>query len=245
MGDSKSTLLVEKVKELSPCHTLQNPGLGVGFTEDEKHKWWGSKDYKYKIGTIRSVDLDKTITIYTETFDMSKRQRKISKISETDLKDLKEVKKPYVLKDTNIQEITKSTGINLSDFDEETIVRFHHRAGAKTKNPGIRMNKDTKVIYCEKFKKVVSSGQLILKEKRTIQEGRMFSRNPNGSYSAQSGNDDIIMTSVTASAFFETLDYYEIIEEYFDHMEDAKQKKIDGILDSSDDDSENIYDFAF
>ena len=132
-----------------------------------------------------------------------------------------------------------------NDFDEETIVRFHHRAGAKTKNPGIRMNKDTKVIYCEKFKKVISSGQLILKEKKTIQEGRMFSRNANGSYSAQSGNDDIIMTSVTASAFFETLDYYEIIEEYFDHMEDSKQKKIDGILDSSGDDSDNLYDMMF
>jgi hypothetical protein len=73
----------------------------------------------------------------------------------------------------------------------------------------------------------------------------MFSRNSNGSYSAQSGNDDIIMTSVTASAFFETLDYFEIIEEYYDYMESSKQKKIDGILDSSDDDSENIYDMMF
>ena len=85
----------------------------------------------------------------------------------------------------------------------------------------------------------------VSKEKKTIQEGRMFSRNANGSYSAQSGNDDIIMTSVTASAFFDTLDYYEIIEEYFDHMEDSKQKKIDGILDSSGDDSDNLYDMMF
>ena len=51
--------------------------------------------------------------------------------------------------------------------------------------------------------------------------------------------------SVTASAFFDTLDYFEIIEEYYDYMEETKQKKIDGILDSSDDDSDNLYDMMF
>ena len=74
MGDSNSTLpsplpLQEKVANLSAWHTLQNPGLGVGFTDKEKAEWWKSKDYKYKIGTVRAVDLDKIIRVYTETFD--------------------------------------------------------------------------------------------------------------------------------------------------------------------------------
>ena len=114
MGDSKSTLpsepLVEKVKELSPWHTLQNPGLGVGFTETEKGEWWKSKDYKYKLGTVRSVDLDKQITIYSETFDMSKKQRKIPAPIN-----------PYTLTDKNIEKVRDNTGINMSDFDEELV----------------------------------------------------------------------------------------------------------------------------
>ena len=92
------------------------------------------------------------------------------------------------------------------------------------------------------MKKVISNGQLILSEKKTINEARMFSRNPNGTYSAQTGNDDIMMTSVTASSFFDTLDYYEIIEEFFDTLDSSKQKMIDGILDAKTDDSDNFYD---
>jgi hypothetical protein len=118
MGDSNSTLplplpLVEKVKELDPWHTLKNPGLGVGFTENEKHEWWKSKDYKYKLGTIRSIDLDTIITIYSETFDMSKKQRRIKKDpSEKDIEPLT---------DKNIEKIRTNTSINLGDFDEELI----------------------------------------------------------------------------------------------------------------------------
>ena len=37
---------------------------------------------------------------------------------------------------------------NSNDFDEETIVRYHHRVGSKIKQPGIRINKDTKILYC-------------------------------------------------------------------------------------------------
>lgn len=130
---------------------------------------------------------------------------------------------------------------NSNDFDEETIVRYHHRVGARTKSPGIRINKDNKVLYCEKLKNVISNGQLILKDKRTISEARMFSRNSNGTYSAQSGNDDIMMTCVTTSSFFDTLDFSEIIEEYFDTLETTKQKRMDGLLDS-DGNSDSLYD---
>ena len=130
---------------------------------------------------------------------------------------------------------------NSNDFDEETIVRYHHRVGARTKSPGIRINKDNKVLYCEKLKNLISNGQLILKDKRTISEARMFSRNSNGTYSAQSGNDDIMMTCVTTSSFFDTLDFSEIIEEYFDTLETTKQKRMDGLLDS-DGNSDSLYD---
>ena len=106
---------------------------------------------------------------------------------------------------------------------------------------GIRINKDNKVLYCEKLKNVISNGQLILKDKRTISEARMFSRNSNGTYSAQSGNDDIMMTCVTTSSFFDTLDFSEIIEEYFDTLETTKQKRMDGLLDS-DGNSDSLYD---
>jgi hypothetical protein len=132
---------------------------------------------------------------------------------------------------------------NSNDFDEETIVRYFHRVGARTKNPGLRIQKDSKKLYCEKVKKLISQGRIKLKEKKTIQEAELFSRNPNGTYSAQAGNDDLMMTVVNSSSFFDTLDFAEIIEEYYDFIDEEIQKEMEGILDFDEKDQDSMYDF--
>jgi hypothetical protein len=130
-----------------------------------------------------------------------------------------------------------------NDFDEETIVRFHHRVGARIKNQGLRLNKDNKKLFCEKTKTLVKDGRLTIKEKKSIDEACLFSRNPNGTYSAQTGNDDIFMTTVNASSFFETLDFEEIVEEYFDNIDDSLQDLIEEIIEKSDrGEDDQIYD---
>jgi hypothetical protein len=129
-----------------------------------------------------------------------------------------------------------------NDFDEETIVRYYHRVGSRTKNLGLRIQKDSKKLFCEKAKKLISEGRITIKEKKSIQEAELFSRNPNGTYSAQAGNDDIMMTVINSSSFFDTMDYVEIIEEYFDFIDPEKQKEIESLLDLKERDDENIFD---
>jgi hypothetical protein len=121
-----------------------------------------------------------------------------------------------------------------NDFDEEVIVRYHHRITSKIKSLGLRLNKENKILYCEKMKKCVGAGQILIKDRRTVDEAKTFSRNPNGSYSAQSGNDDCIMSCITASSFFDTLDFIEIVEELFDNIDTDTQKLIDKMIESSD-----------
>ena len=130
-----------------------------------------------------------------------------------------------------------------NDFDEETIVRYYHRVGARTKNPGLRIQKDSKKLYCEKVKKLIHEGRIRLKEKKTIQEAELFSRNPNGTYSAQAGNDDIMMTVVNISSFFDTLDFIEIVEEYYDFLDKNLQKEMDDILDDDSIADDSMFDF--
>ncbi|MFY8211893.1 MAG: hypothetical protein ACOVLB_04440, partial [Candidatus Nanopelagicus sp.] len=129
-----------------------------------------------------------------------------------------------------------------NDFDEDSVVRYHHRVGAKVKQPGLRLNKDLKKIYCEKMKALVMSGKIQLNEKQSIHEASLFSRNPTGTYSAQTGNDDIIMTAVSVSSFFDTLDFADIVEEFFEFLDDEKIAKIEEIIDDIGDDNGEIYD---
>ena len=75
----------------------------------------------------------------------------------------------------------------------------------------------------------------------------MFSRNENGTYSAQTGNDDCMMTVVNACSFFDTVDYSETIEELFDYIDEIYKTKIEETLEISGNlsgDSFNIYDIV-
>ena len=122
MGEPNSTLnnsspkdkLIEEIKDLDMWHSIQNPITGKGFDESDKQKWWKSKDYKLKIGTIRAVDLDKIITVFTETFDLSKKQY-IERKTNTPPAN-------YELTDTNINDVKKTTGINLRGGIDETLI---------------------------------------------------------------------------------------------------------------------------
>jgi len=130
---------------------------------------------------------------------------------------------------------------NTNDFDEESIIKYHHRIGSTRKKHGIRLNKENKKLYCETLKTSVNKGRIILKENKSILEASMFSRNPNGTYSAQTGNDDIIMTVVNASSVFNTIDFVEVVEEMFDYIKEETQKKIEFRIDESKS-NDNFYD---
>ena len=134
-----------------------------------------------------------------------------------------------------------------NDFDEETIVRYSHRVGSKIKKPGIKINRDNKRILTTKVKNYIRSSRMVIKETNTVSEAAMFSRNDNGTYSAQTGNDDCMMTVVNACSFFDTVDYSETIEELFDYIDEIYKTKIEETLEISGNlsgDSFNIYDIV-
>lgn len=130
-----------------------------------------------------------------------------------------------------------------NDFDEEIVVRYFHRIGAKNKNLGLRLQKDNKKLLCEKTKRLVTEGRLLISEKRGVREAELFSRNQNGTFSAQTGHDDIMMTVINSSSFFETLDFSEIVEELYDFVDEDKQGIIEDLLEKqkSDDDLYDIF----
>lgn len=130
-----------------------------------------------------------------------------------------------------------------NDFDEEIVVRFLHRIGTKIKKPGIRLQKDNKKLLCEKTKKLISERRIKYTNKNAVKESELFTRNSNGTYSAQTGNDDEMMTIILSSAFFDTLDYSEIIEEFFDTIDKELQDEIEKMIESYvGEDDGNFYD---
>ena len=117
-----------------------------------------------------------------------------------------------------------------NNFDEESLVKFKHRADAKKLNFGLKVKRDNKPIFCQNFKKYVTQNKIIFSDKNTVLEANTFGKLPNGSYAGQMGNDDLIMTCINASEFFNTVDFSEFVEELYDMIDESIQSKIDEIL---------------
>ena len=123
-----------------------------------------------------------------------------------------------------------------NDFDDDMVVRFKHRHDSKTLKPGIKLRSDNKAIFCQNFAKLHKNNRIKITDEETVKEASLFGTLPNGSYGAQMGNDDIIMTAITATEFFNTTDYADYIEELLDFIDESKHAKMEEILykDSSD-----------
>lgn len=117
-----------------------------------------------------------------------------------------------------------------NEFDDEVILRFRHRHDAKVPKPGIKLKSDNKSIFCQNFKKLIETNRLKITEVETIREASLFGTVRNGSYGAQMGHDDIVMSSITATEFFGTIDYADFIEELLDVIEPEKFDLMEEIL---------------
>ena len=117
-----------------------------------------------------------------------------------------------------------------NDFDEEMVIRFRHRHDARTLKPGIKLKADNKAIFCQNFSKLYKNNRIDITDEETITEASLFGVLPNGSYGAQMGNDDLIMTCITATEFFNTTDYADYIEELLDFVDSDVQTKMEEVL---------------
>lgn len=85
-----------------------------------------------------------------------------------------------------------------------------HTEMAQAWKPGLKLNVGNKIKFCERFKYLAAVNKIIPNEFKTIHELGSFGRTKNGTYRSQSGNDDLAMTCINTSAFFESPNFWEI-----------------------------------
>jgi hypothetical protein len=117
-----------------------------------------------------------------------------------------------------------------NEFDEECIAKFKHRIDARSLSYGLKIKSDNKPILCQNFKKAIIQNRIMITDTDTVEESTTFGKLLNGSYAGQSGNDDMIMSSINASEFLNTVDFTEYVEELFDLVDLNVQTRIEDIL---------------
>lgn len=117
-----------------------------------------------------------------------------------------------------------------NDFDDEMVVRFKHRHDSKTLKPGIKLKSDNKAIFCQNFAKLYKNNRINITDDETVNEASLFGKGRNGGYAAQMGHDDIIITAITATEFFNTTDYADYIEELLDVIDESLHEEMERVL---------------
>jgi hypothetical protein len=111
------------------------------------------------------------------------------------------------------------------EFFDEMFLFTKHTESARVLKPGIKYNEKNKMKYCEMLRSLIKSDRILVNEKKwTVPELFTFGLNNRGTYSSQSGHDDVAMTLVNLPGLFDGYDFNQIVGDVFDEIEDSPYK---------------------
>jgi hypothetical protein len=123
---------------------------------------------------------------------------------------------------------------NTEQFWPGQLIHSKHTEAMKGFKPGLKLTVTNKAKYCERYKYISGTNRILPNEFRTIHELGSFGKSTNGTYRSQSGNDDLAITCVNTSAFFESPNFWEIANELLDQVDPAFLREVhEKILDQA------------
>lgn len=160
----------------------------------------------------------------------------VKKILESLILDVFDKEKLSILLEMNFKgELILDKILSNDEVSQEVFLHTKHTESARTAKPGIKYNEKNKMKYCELLRYLSRQNRIILNEKSwTIPELFSFGLNNSGTYSSQSGHDDVAMTVVNLSALFDSSAFFDIVGELYDELDDNYRKLIEDKLDDKD-----------
>jgi hypothetical protein len=116
------------------------------------------------------------------------------------------------------------------DFYDEMFLHTRHNASSSYKSLGIKLHKHNKMQYCRELRRLIMEKRVVLTEEKTFDEMSAFGINSKGSYSSQSGNDDIAVTNIYTGALVEEEEFSYLIEEIVDTVPSSFKNLMYSIL---------------
>jgi len=179
--------------------------------------------------------------------------------NEIEVEDFKKILESVVVKLLNPENVRVLLEINFKgellidkltnndEFPMEIFVHTKHTESARMRKPGIKYNEKNKMKYCEILRSQMRLNRVIVNESSwTVPELFSFGLNGRGTYSSQSGHDDVAMTIVNLSGMFESSDFYELVGELYDDLgESTYRDLIDLKLEEASDSGEGTKEGGF
>lgn len=96
-----------------------------------------------------------------------------------------------------------------SNYWSGQFVHTKHTEMATNPKLGLRLGPTNKIKYCEKFKYLITINKIIPNDYFTFMELMSFGKSKGGVYRGQNGNDDLAMTCVNLSPYFDASQFWD------------------------------------
>jgi hypothetical protein len=194
----------------------------------------------FKVVPLPRVLIEKTEEFEDESDFFGLLQVGIFRDNEIQIEDLKRILEKLIINVFGSENIKIALEINFKgellvdkltvndDIPLEIFVHTKHTESARVSKPGIKYNEKNKLKYCEILRSKVRENRILINEKTwTIPEMFSFGMVNNGTYSSQTGHDDVAMTVVNLSSLFETSDFHDLVGEVFDSLDENYKELIE------------------
>jgi len=104
-----------------------------------------------------------------------------------------------------------------AEFYPEIFLYTKHSINNDQLKLGVKIQKDNKESYSRELRNLINNRRVVINEMTTFMELSSFGINSQGRYEAQLGNDDTAMSCVNLVTYFESNDFYEMVEDLYDY----------------------------
>jgi len=114
-----------------------------------------------------------------------------------------------------------------ADFYPEIFLYTKHSINNDNLKLGVKIQKDNKESYSRELRNLIDNRRVVINESTTFLELSSFGINSQGRYEAQLGNDDTAMSCVNLVTYFESTDFYEMVEDLYDFSSHEVKKAVE------------------
>lgn len=131
------------------------------------------------------------------------------------------------------------------DYYDDLIIHTKHKQDASKEKPGVKLTANNKVNFCNELKHLIRKNRVKVYESASVDEFTKFGKNKKGSYSNESGNDDIVMSIVHVVPSLKSFNYdgiaLDVVDSYEKEILDIIYEKLKNNENSNYIDQTSIY----
>ena len=130
------------------------------------------------------------------------------------------------------------------DFFPEMFLHTKHSLANDQLKLGVKLQKDNRESFFREMRNLAKDRKIVITEVRSFEELSAFGVNAAGRYESQIAHDDVALSIVNTVSYFNSIDFFEMVEDIYDtipiHQKKAIERRME-LGDKNQDDSMEIF----